>query len=153
MFSVRKALISDCPLVVKFIHELAQFEKMTHECKITVELLQIAAFPNKGDPLSYILIAEKTDTGEACGMALYFYNYSTFTGKRGIHLEDLYVSEKFRGSGLGTLLLETLKDICKTEGCTRLEWTVLDWNQKARDFYKKFGAEEMSSWLINRVSI
>lgn len=127
---------------------------MSEECKTSPELLSKSAFPDSGEiPLVYILIAEEASTGNPAGFCLYFKNYSTFTGKPGLYLEDLFVRQCFRGKGLGTAFFDRLKAVCREEDYPRLEWSVLDWNKNARDFYtQKIGAEERAEWIMCRSS-
>jgi len=101
-------------------------------------------------PVAEAVMAERN--GEPLGMALFFHNFSTWTGWRGLYLEDLYVTPAARGSGVGKALLSHLAAIAVDRGCTRFEWAVLNWNQKAIDFYKAMGAEPMDEWIVNRVS-
>ncbi len=148
-FKLRPAEPHDVAQVVKMIRELAEFEQLLDQCQTTEELVMASAFPSNGNPLIKIVIAELESN--ICGFALYFYNYSTFTGRPGIYLEDLYVREQYRGQGLGTKFFKYLKNACVKENCPRLEWAVLDWNQSARTFYtNRVGAKEMNEWILNR---
>ena len=148
---IRKATQGDLPQIAQFIKELAIYEKMEDECKTTPELLEKSMFPANGTPLVFVLIAE-TETNQPMGFALYFYNFSTFTGKPGLYLEDIFVRPEFRGKGLGKVFFKELKRISREQGCSRMEWVVLDWNEPSRGFYKSLGAEEKTEWVICRLS-
>ncbi|KAJ3340629.1 hypothetical protein HDU91_000828, partial [Kappamyces sp. JEL0680] len=144
-FILRPATPDDCPLIVAFIQELAAYEKLSHECLTTDELVMASAFPAQGTPLIYIVIAEQAESKKPAGFCLYFFNYSTFT-------EDLFVRPEFRKGGLGTMFFDHLKALAREKNCTRVEWAVIDWNTPARDFYtKKIGAVEKSEWILNRI--
>ncbi len=146
--SVREAKKSDIPFLLSLIKELAQFEKLYQEVKATE--VELSKYLFEKEPKAFVLIAENND--QAIGFALYFYNFSTFLAKPGIYLEDLYVKEDFRSLGAGALLLKTLAQIASANQCGRLEWSVLDWNQKAIDFYLKLGAVPMNDWTLYRMN-
>lgn len=148
MTEIRFAGPEDVPTILRFVRELAEFERELDKVVVTEPLLQEAMF---GDhPAAEAVIAERD--GRPLGMALFFHNFSTWTGWRGLYLEDLYVTPEARGSGVGGALLRHLAGIAVDRGCTRFEWAVLDWNEKAIAFYKSMGAEPMSEWTVNRVS-
>ncbi|PCJ46446.1 MAG: N-acetyltransferase [Gammaproteobacteria bacterium] len=146
---IRFATEHDVPQILDFISHLADYEKLSHEAVATEQQLLDTLF---GDKIyAEVLIAE-TDDNEAAGFALFFHNYSTFLGQAGIHLEDLYVLNKFQGQGIGKALLKRLAAITVERSCGRLEWAVLDWNKPAIDFYISQGAIQMEGWTTNRVT-
>lgn len=145
---IRSAVAGDVPVILELIRELAQFERLAHEVIATEASLLEELFCEH--PGAQVVIAQ-LDT-QVVGFALYFQNFSTFLGKRGIYLEDLYVRPKFRGQGYGEQLLRYLAHICADRGYGRLEWSVLDWNQRAIDFYKGLGARPMNDWTVFRVT-
>ena len=146
---IRTATEQDIPQILAFIQHLADYEKLSHEVVATEQLLSETLFGSK--PFAEVLIAE-TDENISAGFALFFYNYSTFLAKPGIHLEDLFVLPDFRGLGVGKELLKKLAAITVERGCGRLEWAVLDWNKPAIEFYQAQGAIVMDGWLTNRVT-
>jgi GNAT superfamily N-acetyltransferase len=146
--AVRPAVECDVPLILSFVRELAEFEKLTHQVTATEELFREHLFGQK--PVAEALIAELD--GAPVGFALFFYNFSTFLAKPGIYLEDLYVSPAARGHGAGKALLAALAQRAVAEGCGRLEWSVLDWNAPAIGFYRKVGAVPMDEWTVMRVT-
>lgn len=139
---------ADVPLILTLIRELAEFEKLTHEAVATADDLRLALFGER--PHAEVVIAWCDD--EPLGFALFFHNFSTFVGKPGIYLEDLYVRPAARGRGVGTALLRWVASLACERGCGRFEWSVLDWNQHAIDFYQKLGARPLSEWTIFRVT-
>lgn len=145
---IRKALRSDVPTILNFIKLLAEYEKLSHEVIATPELLQEQIFGEKS-PVQ-VLIAELDS--KPVGFALYFYNFSTFLGRKGIYLEDLFVLPETRGQGVGKSLLQALAAQAVAEGCGRVEWSVLDWNKPAIDFYKSIGAGPMDEWTVYRLT-
>ena len=145
---IREATEGDVPLILSLIRELAEYEKLSHEVVATEEALRESLFGERR--YAEVLIAEHD--GAPAGFALFFHNYSTFLGKPGIYLEDLYVRPEFRGSGIGKKLLAHLAGLAKRRGCGRLEWWVLDWNEPSIGFYKKLGAVPMDDWTVYRVS-
>jgi GNAT superfamily N-acetyltransferase len=146
--TIRKAEKSDAPLILSFIKEIANYEKLSHEVTATEKDIQENLF---GDvKYAEVLIAEYEN--EPVGYALFFYNFSTFTGKPGIYLEDLFIKPKYRGKGIGKTLLLRLIEIAKDKNCGRVEWCVLDWNEPAINFYKNLGAVPMDGWSIFRVT-
>ena len=144
--NIRKASIDDVPLILKFIKELSVYEKMSKEVVATEDILREALFGDKS--YAYVLIAEIE--GKPAGYALYFYNFSTFVGRPGLYVEDVYVSEEYRGQGIGTALFKYCAHIAKENKCVRMEWIVLDWNP-AREFYDHMGAKPMDEWVIYRL--
>lgn len=147
MLTIREAGAGDGKILFQFIMELADYEKLSHEVVATAE--DIEQRLNAPHSKLFGLIAE--EDGVAIGMALYFYNFSTFRGRHGIYIEDLYVSPEHRGSGAGKMLLKQLGQIAKANDCARIEWWVLDWNEPAIGFYKKLQAEAMDEWTVYRL--
>ena len=146
--SIRPARPGDAPLVTQFVRELADYEKLTHECVTTEAMIDAALFsPN---PRVFCDIAEWD--GEPAGNAIWFLNFSTFTGRSGIYLEDIFVRPALRGRGIGKALMVHLARRCVGEGWTRFEWSVLDWNTPSIEFYRSLGAELKAEWTICRVS-
>lgn len=145
---IRPASRDDSALILAFIRELADYEKLLHEVDATEETLTSALFCEK--PRVHCDIAEWK--GEAAGFVLWFYNFSTFRGKHSIYLEDLFVRPAFRGHGIGRALLQFLARRCLQEDLPRLEWWVLDWNEPALSFYRSLGAEPMTDWTVQRVT-
>jgi GNAT superfamily N-acetyltransferase len=145
---IKKAKIKDVPLIFSLIKELAEYEKLTSEVVASEKDLSINLFGPK--KFAEVLLAYYCN--QPAGMALFFHNFSTFVGKPGIYLEDLYVKPEFRGKGIGKSLLLQLIKIAGKRNCGRVEWAVLDWNQPAIDFYTKLGAESMDPWKIFRLT-
>jgi GNAT superfamily N-acetyltransferase len=145
---VRPARREDAPLIVAFIKELAAYEREPETAKASVVDIEAALFG--AAPKAFGLIAEAD--GAPVGFAVYFFNFSTWTGRHGVYLEDLYVREDARGQGAGAALLSMLARIAVDKGCARLEWSVLDWNAPAIAFYESLGAEAMSEWTVYRVT-
>ncbi len=148
--SIRPATRADLSLLCELIHDLAVYEKLEHECKVTESGLAAALFGDGGRPCAEAVIGEVN--GRAEGFALFFTNFSTFLCKPGIYLEDLFVRPHARGVGLGKALLAHLAKLAVSRGCGRLEWSVLDWNEPAIGFYKKLGAIPMSEWTVFRLT-
>jgi GNAT superfamily N-acetyltransferase len=147
-FEVRFATEEDVPLILALIRELAEYEKLPHEVVATEDRLRTSLFAER--PAAEVLIGEME--GRPAAFALFFHNFSTFLGKPGIYLEDLFVRPEFRGRGLGKAMLVYLAGLAKERDCGRLEWWVLDWNQQAIRFYEKLGARAMDDWTVYRVS-
>lgn len=148
MLNIRKATAKDIPLILEFIRELAKYEHLLEQAVATPEDLRRDGFSN--DPKFYVNIAEWH--GEPAGFALWFYNYSTFLGKPGIYLEDLFVRPRFRQKGIGKALLVHLAKMAVEQGCGRYQWQVLDWNTPSVEFYEALGAKIMKEWLTMRLS-
>ncbi len=147
MISIRNAVAADLDLIIGFIRALADYEKLADEVSLNPVRLGCHLF---GDtPMAEVLIGEVD--GAPSGFALFFHNFSTFEGKPGIYLEDLFVDPDARGAGLGKALLARLAQLAMERGCARLEWSVLDWNDPAIRFYKSLGAKMMDGWTTNRV--
>ena len=147
---IRPAAIDDLPEVLRLIRELAHYEREPAAAVATVEDLQAALFP-EGHP-AHIFCDLIDVEGRVVGMALWFLNFSTWTGKCGIYLEDLFIQPDQRGHGYGKSLLVHLAQRCVAEGYPRLVWQVLDWNTPSIDFYRSLGAESMDEWITMRVS-
>lgn len=145
---IRKAESRDAALVLAFIRELAEYERLAHEVDATEESIAEALFGPQ--PRVFADIAEWE--GKPAGFALWFYNFSTFRGRHGIYLEDLFVRPEFRSHGIGKALLRHLARQCVAEGLPRLEWWVLDWNEPALRFYRSIGAQPMVEWTVQRVT-
>lgn len=147
---IREAVPGDVPEILAMIRELADYERAPHEVVATPELLHDALFGP--EPAVFALMAEDDATGESVGFALWFRNFSTWLGRHGLYLEDLYVRPTYRGHGYGKALLSSLARIAVESGYGRFEWWVLDWNTPAIDFYRSLGAEPMDEWTVQRVS-
>ncbi|MBY6204282.1 GNAT family N-acetyltransferase [Halomonas denitrificans] len=145
--TLRAATPADIGLLLELIRELAVYEKEPDAAKATPDLLHDGLFG--ADPKAEAVIAEHA--GEPAGFALFFHNYSTWTGKPGLYLEDLFVREALRGEGIGKALLLHLVGIAHERGCARMEWSVLDWNRTAIDFYRSLGARPQSEWTVYRL--
>ena len=145
--SIRAATPADLPLIAELVRALADYEKLRHEVRFDEETLAHQLFGEP--PMAEVVIGEID--GAAQGFALFFHNFSTFEGKPGIYLEDLFVRPRARGAGLGTALLVHLAGLAAERGCARLEWSVLDWNEPAIGFYRKLGARPMDEWTVMRV--
>ncbi len=144
---IRAATDDDVPQILRFIRELAEYERLTHEVVATEEGLRDALFGAR--PVAEVILAESG--AEPVGFALFFQNFSTFAGHRGIYLEDLFVRPKWRGKGVGLALLRRLASLAIERSCARLEWVVLDWNESAIGFYDRLGARPMSGWTVYRL--
>lgn len=147
---IEPAAPADVPVILQLIRELAQFERLLDQVTATQEQLHEGLFGPK--PRAEVIMGRLQPGGEVAGFALYFHNFSTFLAKPGIYLEDLYVRQKFRGQGFGEALLRHLAGLALERNCGRLEWSVLDWNHRAIDFYKSLGAVPMSEWTLYRVT-
>lgn len=146
--ATRPAAPGDVATILRFVHDLAAFEQESDKVVATAPLLHDALFASH--PAAQAAIAEID--GVPVGMALFFDSFSTWTGWRGLYLEDLYVTPEARGSGVGKALLRHLARLAVERGCARLEWSVLDWNEKAIGFYRSVGAEAMDAWTVYRMS-
>ena len=146
--TIRPAVTSDASLVLSLVRELAEYERLLHEVEATEGMIAAALFSQV--PKVFADIAEWK--GEPAGLALWFYNYSTFRGRHGLYLEDLFVRPALRGHGIGKALLRELARRCVTEGLARLEWSVLDWNAPSIGFYKSLGAVAKDEWTVYRLS-
>jgi GNAT superfamily N-acetyltransferase len=148
MLNIRPATRADAPTIASLVRELADYEKLLDEAKATPEdFLRELDSPN---PVIRVLIAEWD--GQPAGFALYFFNFSTFVGRPGLYLEDLFVRPAQRQHGIGRALLRALARIAEERGCGRMEWAVLDWNEPALRFYKSLDARQMNEWIIHRLT-
>jgi GNAT superfamily N-acetyltransferase len=148
MLNIRPATRADAPIIASLVRELADYEKLLDEAKATAaDFLREIESPN---PVIHVLIAEWNS--EPCGFALYFFNFSTFVGRPGLYLEDLFVRPAQRSHGIGRALLRALARVAKERGCGRMEWAVLDWNEPALRFYKSLDARQMNEWIIHRLT-
>ncbi len=145
--TIRPATPADVPLIANLIRALAEYEKLAHEVRFDEAVLGQKLFGPR--PYAEVIIGEIDGTPQ--GFALFFHNFSTFEGKPGIYLEDLFVKPEARGSGLGKALLSHLAALAVERDCARLEWSVLDWNEPAIGFYKSLGAKFMDEWTVMRV--
>ena len=145
--TLRFATIDDVGLILDFIRQLADYEKMTDDVVTDEDQLRQSLFGER--PVAEVVIASYD--GEAAGFALFFHNFSTFLGRPGIYLEDLFVIPRLRGHSIGQVLLSHLAKIAVERGCGRFEWSVLDWNTDAIRFYEGFGAKAMDEWTVFRV--
>jgi GNAT superfamily N-acetyltransferase len=146
-FVIKFATAADVPLILQFIKELAAYEKLSHAVVANEQLLKKNLFGKK----TYAEVIIGYYANKPVAFALFFHNFSTFLGKPGIYLEDLYVKPEMRGKGLGKKMLVYLAKLAKKRKCGRLEWWVLDWNKSAIDFYLKLGAKPMNDWTVYRV--
>ncbi len=147
MIAIRPATPADLPLIAALIRELAEYEKLADEVRFDAAELGQHLFGQR--PMAEVVIGEVDSVAQ--GFALFFHNFSTFEGKPGIYLEDLFVRPAARGAGLGKSLLAHLAALAVARGCARLEWAVLDWNAPAISFYEKFGARAMRDWTVMRL--
>lgn len=145
---LRPATPDDCATICGFIRELAEYEKLLHECHVTPDALRTHLFGPR--PAAEVTISEWR--GEPVGFALYFHNFSTFLARPGIYLEDLYVQPAHRNKGIGKAVLRHLARLAVERGCGRLEWSVLDWNAPSIAFYKSLGAVPMDEWTVYRLT-
>ena len=145
---IRKATENDTDAILGLIKGIAEYEKLTHEVTATEELIRKNMFGEK--PFAYCYLAYSDE--QIAGYALYFFNFSTFLAKPGLHLEDLFVQPEYRGKGIGKALLLTLAKEANEKDCGRMEWLALDWNKPAHDFYFSLGAEMLSEWELFRAT-
>jgi len=146
--TVRPASPEDCEALLNLIRELARFEKLEHEVFADATILRESLFGER--PRAFALMAY--DGGALAGFCIYFYNFSTFVGRSGLYIEDIYVREAHRGRGIGKRLFAELLAIAARERCGRVEWWVLDWNRDAIGFYEKMGAKPMADWTVYRLT-
>lgn len=137
----------DVPMILKLIKELARYEKLEDEVAATEEILEEWLFEKKRAEVIFPMV-----DGEVVGYALFFHNFSTFLGRAGIYLEDLFICPEYRGNGYGKATIGKLASIAAERGCGRLEWSCLDWNQPSIDFYLSLGAEPMKGWTVYRLT-
>jgi GNAT superfamily N-acetyltransferase len=146
--AITAACPADVPLILSLITELAEYERLQHEAVATEASLQDSLFGAKARAEAVIARID----GEPAGFALFFHNFSTFLGRPGLYLEDLFVRQSFRGGGIGKALLSHLAALAVERGCGRFEWQVLDWNTPARDFYERLGAKANPAWINYRMT-
>ena len=148
MLHIRPATTGDAATIAGLVRELAEYEKLAHEARATpADFVRELEAPN---PVIRVLIAEWN--GEPAGFALYFFNFSTFIGRPGLYLEDLFVRPALRSHGIGRALLRALARVARERNCGRMEWAVLDWNEPALKFYESLGARQMNEWIIHRLT-
>ena len=145
---IRSATVADASLILTLIRGLAEYERLVHEAVVTEADIRDSLFGER--PAAEVLIAEIGN--DAAGFALFFHNYSTFLGRRGLYLEDLFVFPAYRGRGIGRALMTRLARLAVERKCGRFEWWVLDWNESAIEFYRSLGAHAMSDWTVYRLS-
>ena len=145
--SFRYATEQDCGLILRFIRDLASYEKMSDEVVTAPDLLREWIFEKKKAEVIFACV-----DGREIGFALFFHNFSTFLGRAGLYLEDLFVLSEYRGKGYGKAILKELARIAKERGCGRLEWWCLDWNRPSIDFYLSLGAQPMDEWTVYRLT-
>ena len=145
---IKKATREDSEIIYNFIYQLAEYEKLTNDVTATPASLKETLFAPNSNVETVIGYMDK----KPVAFALYFYNYSTFKGKRGLYLEDIFVVPEMRGNGIGRQLLKRLAQIAKENECARFEWSVLDWNKPAIDFYKSLGAKPLDEWTVFRLT-
>ena len=145
---IRPAKVGDLPEILQLIRDLAVYEKAEHEVLATVEELNATLFGEVPKVFAHVVEVD----GKVVGIAIWFLNYSTWLGKHGIYLEDLYVQPEFRGQGFGLALLKELARICVERGYPRFQWWVLDWNSPAIEFYSSHGAVAMDEWTVHRIT-
>lgn len=145
---IRPATAADTPIICELIRALAEYERLAHEVKLDEDQLREQLFGPR--PFAEVLLAE--EAGAVVGFALYFYNFSTFLGRPGIYLEDLFVKPEQRAQGHGKALLKALARLAVERSCGRFEWSVLDWNQPAINFYRALGAVAMDEWTVYRLT-
>ena len=147
-FTIRPATVDDAPVVLAFIKQLAEYEKLAHEVVATEEILRETLFEDRR--VAEVILGHQGES--PISFALFFYNFSTFLGRPGLYLEDLFVKPEGRGKGIGRVMLAYLARLAQQRGCGRFEWSVLDWNQPAIAFYESIGAVAMDDWTGYRVT-
>ena len=146
-FFIRDTTVEDSELILNFIKKLAEYEQLSHEVVATVETLRETLFGEK----AYAEVVIGEFEGVPVGYALFFYNFSTFTGRPGIYLEDIYINKEMRGKGFGKCLLAYIAKLAVERNCTRVDWSVLDWNEPSIQFYRSIGAIPMEAWTVQRL--
>ncbi len=144
---IRKGTIEDSELILEFIKKLSVYERLSHQVTATADKIKESIFSGNSHVETLLAFYD----GRPAGFALYFFNYSTFKARKGLYLEDLFVNEEERGKGIGKRLLVELARIAREEKCGRFEWSVLDWNEPAINFYKSIGAQAMDGWTVYRL--
>src|SRR5262245_19513069 len=148
MLNIRPATSADAATISALVRELADYEKLLHEAR--AEPADFMRELDSQNPVIHVLLAEWN--GEPAGFALYFFNFSTFVGRPGLYLEDLFVRPAQRAHGIGRALLRALARVAEARGCGRMEWAVLDWNEPALRFYQSLGARQMKEWIVHRLT-
>ena len=148
MLNIRPATSADAAVIASLVRELAEYEKLAHEARATA--VDFVRELDSSNPVIHVLIAEWG--GTPVGFALYFFNFSTFVGRPGLYLEDLFVRPAQRANGIGRALLRALARIARERNCGRMEWAVLDWNEPALRFYQTLGARQMKEWIVHRLT-
>jgi len=146
-FFIRDTTVEDSELILNFIKKLAEYEQLSHEVVATVETLRETLFGEK----AYAEVVIGEFEGVPAGYALFFHNFSTFTGRPGIYLEDIYINKEMRGKGFGKCLLAYIAKLAVERNCTRVDWSVLDWNEPSIQFYRSIGAIPMEAWTVQRL--
>lgn len=147
-FSIRHAAENDVPLILEFIHKLAEYEQLTHEVRAGETALRERLFGPR--PYAEVIIGDYRE--QPVGFALFFHNFSTFVGKPGLYLEDLFVDPEFRGRAFGKTMMVYLARLARQRDCGRFEWSVLNWNQPSIDFYRSLGARPLEEWTVYRLA-
>ncbi len=147
-FSIRAALPADCGDIARLVRALAEYEKLASEARATAEDFHAALFDATPRAEAAVAIVD----GATIGFALWFYNFSTFAGRAGLYVEDVFVEPAHRGAGIGRAFFRMMAARAVARNCGRMEWSVLDWNRPAIDFYRALGAEPMSEWTVQRLS-
>ena len=152
-FNIRNARPQDCPVIAELIRGLTHYEKLDDQCQVTPELLEKCLFGDKPECYAVVgWLTGKNGTEKPVSFALYFYNFSTFLARKGLYLEDIFVLPEYRHRGIGKKMMNYLAAKAVADGCGRFEWSVLDWNQPAIDFYESIGATVMQEWRICRLT-
>ena len=146
-FTLRETSENDLSLILGFIKEIAEYEKLSHAVDVTEESLKKYVFEKRR---AEVLIVEKDEN--PIGYVVYFYNFSTFTGTSGLYLEDVFIRSEYRGMGLGKEIFKILGKLAREEGCKRMEWVCLNWNEPSKKFYKGLGAISMDEWITFRLT-
>ena len=146
-FFIRGTTVEDSELILNFIKELAEYEQLSHEVVATIETLRETLFGER----AYAEVVIGEFEGVPVGYALFFHNFSTFTGRPGIYLEDIYINKEMRGKGFGKCLLAYIAKLAVERNCTRVDWSVLDWNEPSIQFYRSIGAIPMEAWTVQRL--
>ena len=147
-FKLRDAVPEDCAEIARLVRALAEYEKLADEARATDEDFRLALFGTPARAQAALAVVD----GRSVGLALWFYNFSTFVGRAGLYVEDVFVEPAHRGAGIGRAFFRMMAARAVQEGCGRMEWSVLDWNTPAVDFYRALGAEPMSEWTVQRLS-
>jgi GNAT superfamily N-acetyltransferase len=147
-FTIRHAEATDVPLILSYVRKLADYEQLAHEVEATEDTLRAMMFGPR--PYAEVIFGEQD--GRAVGFALFFHSFSTFVGKPGIYLEDLFVDPEARGAGYGKMLMAYLARLAVERGCGRFEWSVLNWNEPSIEFYRRLGARPLDAWTVYRLA-